>query len=213
VVATDTIDPQVIDLVERAQAGDGAAFSGIYDLYVDRVFGYVYRRVQDRPTAEDLTSDVFFRAYRRLGKFTWQGVDIGAWLLTIARNRVNDHFKSARFRLESTTDEISEPDITPDRPDSPERIAVARDMARSLASALDQLSDDHREVIELRFVHGLNVAETAEVMHRTPGAVKALQYRASRALADVIRDEPSLSDLAALGLGTVLLLLRTLGRP
>lgn len=212
-MATETIDPEVIDLVARAQAGDSAAFSGIYDLYVDRVFGYVYRRVQDRPTAEDLTSDVFFRAYRRLGKFTWQGVDIGAWLITIARNRVNDHFKSARFRLESTTDEVSEPDVSGDPPDSPERVAIARDMARSLAHALDQLSDDHREVIELRFVHGLNVAETAEVMQRTPGAVKALQYRASRALADVIRDEPSLSDLAALGLGTVLLLLRTLARP
>jgi len=206
---TETIDPELIDLVDRAQAGDGAAFAQLYDRYVDQTFGYVYRRVQHRQTAEDLTSDVFLRAFRRLHTFEWQGVDVGAWIMTIARNRVHDHFKSARFRMERASDQTPE-DPSPDTADDPERVAMGRDMARALGRALEQLSDDHREVIELRFVHDRSVAETAEIMGRTVGAAKALQYRALKALADQVKDTPGLSEIAALGIAGLVSLLRVL---
>ncbi len=203
----DGIDPEVVSLVERAQNGDSEAFARLYDLYVDQTFGYIYRRVGHRQTAEDLTGDVFLRAYRRLSSFSWQGVDLGAWIVTIARNRVNDHFKSARFRLERSTEKIIDsPADTP--PDDPERVTVARDMARALGQALERLKDDHREVIELRFVHNMSVAETAEIMGRSVGATKALQYRALRSLASEVKDTPGLSSLAAMGLGGLITLLR-----
>ena len=203
----DTIDPELVDLVGRAQGGDGAAFAQLYDRYVDQTFGYVYRRVQHRQTAEDLTSDVFLRAFRRLDSFEWQGVDLGAWIMTIARNRVHDHFKSARFRMERSTDQTPE-DPTPGVDDDPERVAMGRDMARALGRALENLSDDHREVIELRFVHDRSVAETATIMGRTVGATKALQYRALKALAAEVKDTPGLSDIATLGIAGMLALLR-----
>ena len=203
----DGIDPEVVRLVERAQDGDSEAFARLYDIYVDQTFGYIYRRVGHRQTAEDLTGDVFLRAYRRLSSFTWQGVDLGAWIMTIARNRVNDHFKSARFRLERSTETIIDSPVEAP-PDDPERVTVARDMARALGRALEQLKDDHREVIELRFVHNMSVADTAEVMGRSIGATKALQYRALRALAAEVKDTPGLSSLAAMGLGTIITLLR-----
>lgn len=206
---TEAIDPELKTLVADAKNGSQAAFAGIYDRYVDQTFGYIYRRVGHRQTAEDLTGDVFFRAFRRLDTFEWQGVDLGAWIMTIARNRVHDHFKSARFRLERSTDE------TPDTPhtdiDDPERVSVARDMARSLGHALEQLKDDHREVIELRFIHNMNVAETAEVMGRTVGATKALQYRALRALAEHVKDVPGLNEIAVMGLGSMIWVLRAFG--
>lgn len=200
------IDPEVVGLVERAQEGDSEAFARLYDRYVDQTFGYIYRRVGHRQTAEDLTGDVFLRAYRRLSTFSWQGVDLGAWIMTIARNRVNDHFKSARFRLERSTEKIYDDADT--GPDDPERVTVARDMARALGQALERLKDDHREVIELRFIHNMSVADTAEVMGRSVGATKALQYRALRSLADQVKDEPGLSKMAALGLGGIITLLR-----
>ncbi|HEX9889626.1 MAG TPA: sigma-70 family RNA polymerase sigma factor [Nitriliruptorales bacterium] len=207
-MATETLDRAMVDLVERAKTGDVEAFASLYDRYVDQVYGYIYRRVGHRQTAEDLCGDVFLRALRNLSGFQWQGVDLGAWLVTIARNRVHDHFKSARFRLESSTDEFPDhTQPTDSRPDDPERVSMARDMARSLGQALDQLKDDHREVIELRFVHGLSVAETAEVMDRTAGAIKALQYRAMRSLADLIKAEPSLANLAGLGTAALIVLL------
>lgn len=208
-MTAETIDAELVDLVDRAQKGDGAAFAQLYDRYVDQTFGYVYRRVQHRQTAEDLVSDVFLRAFRRLDSFEWQGVDLGAWIMTIARNRVHDHFKSARFRMERASERTPEDrDPTPD--DDPERVAMGRDMARALGAALEKISDDHREVIELRFVHDRSVADTAAIMGRTIGATKALQYRALKSLAAEVKDTPGLSEIAALGVSGLLSVLRML---
>lgn len=204
--APEAIDPEVVELVERARDGDQHAFAQLYDRYVDQVYGYVRRRVGNREVAEDLTGDVFLRAWRRFDRFQWQGVDLGAWLTTIARNRVHDHFKSARFRLERSVDDVGDRDEGP-RIDQPERVAEARELARSLASALEQLKDDHREVIELRFVHDMSVTETAAVLGRTVGATKALQYRALRALAQIVRDEPGFEAFLTLGASGLLMLL------
>jgi RNA polymerase sigma-70 factor, ECF subfamily len=205
----EQLDPEVIGLVDRAKAGDAAAFADLYDRYVDQVFAYVYRRVGHRQLAEDLVGDVFLRAYRRLSTFEWQGVDLGAWIITIARNRVHDHFKSARFRLERTTDEVrDEPPTGHASSDDPERVTMGRDLARSLGQALERLKPEHREVIELRFIHDLSVAETAAVLERSVGATKALQYRALRSLASEVSDHPDLARLAAAGLGGLLSVLR-----
>jgi RNA polymerase sigma-70 factor (ECF subfamily) len=204
---TATVDPEVVALVDRARTGDAQAFADLYDRYVDQIFAYVYRRVGHRQLAEDLVGDVFLRAFRRLSTFEWQGVDLGAWITTIARNRVHDHFKSARFRLERTTDEVREPAPVAQTPDDPERIAVARDLARALGAALDGLKDEHREVIELRFIHDMSVAETAAVMDRSVGATKALQYRALKALTGAVQDHPELAKIAATGLTGLLALL------
>ncbi len=204
--APSTVDPQVVSLVERARDGDEHAFAQLYDLYLDQIFGYVRRRVGSREVAEDLVGDVFLRAWRRFDRFEWQGVDLGAWLTTIARNRVHDHFKSARFRLERSTDDIGDRDPSPTT-DHPERVAEARELARSLASALEELKDDHREVIELRFVHDMSVTETAAVLGRTVGATKALQYRALRALAGIVRDQPGFEAFLAAGLSGLVFLL------
>jgi RNA polymerase sigma-70 factor, ECF subfamily len=189
-VDSDTIDREVEDLVRRAKDGDGEAFARLYDGYVDQVFCYILRRVRDRQLAEDLTSDVFLRAYRSMPRFTWQGVDIGAWFTTIARNRVTDHFKSARARLERPTEEVRVEDAEELGRDDPEQAALHGDMAAALGQALDDLTTDHREILELRFVQGLTVAECAHVMERTDGAIKALQYRALRALARIVRESP-----------------------
>ena len=211
-VVTEEIDQEVVRLVARAQDGDAEAFAQLYDRYVDQTFGYILRRVGHRQTAEDLTGDVFLRAYRRLSTFEWQGVDLGAWIMTIARNRVHDHFKSARFRLERSTDVMADT-ASDSAPDDPERVAVARDMARGLGQALERLKDEHREVIELRFVHNMSVAETAEVMNRSIGACKALQYRALRALEEEVRDVPGLGSMASLGLAGLMTILRMLPLP
>jgi RNA polymerase sigma-70 factor, ECF subfamily len=204
---SSAIDPEVVALVDRARTGDAQAFADLYDRYVDQIFAYVYRRVGHRQLAEDLVGDVFLRAFRRLSTFEWQGVDLGAWITTIARNRVHDHFKSARFRLERTTDEVREPAPSGQSADDPERIAVARDMARALGAALEGLKGEHREVIELRFIHDLSVAETATIMERSVGATKALQYRALKALSGAVQDHPELAKLAATGLTGLLALL------
>lgn len=178
-------DPEVVEQVRLAQEGSAHAFALLYDRYVDQIFGYVYHRVGHRQTAEDLVGDVFLRALRRISTFTWQGVDFGAWLMVIARNRVNDHFKSARFRLEHTVEEIFDSPTT-SRADDPEHSALTSDLARTVRTALAQLKGEQAEVLYLRFVQHLNVAETGAVMGKTEGAVKALQYRALKSLAKLM---------------------------
>src|SRR5919107_6012854 len=96
------------DLVSAAQRGDREAFGRLYGRYVGPVSRFLSARVPDRALAEDLTSETFARALRRLDSVTDQGRDVGAWFTTIARNLVLDHAKSCRHRLETTTGEFSD---------------------------------------------------------------------------------------------------------
>ena len=187
----DPSDPatEVWALVERAQAGEAEAFGLIYDRYVDTVFRFVYFRVGNRQLAEDLTSDTFLRALKRIGSFTWQGRDLGAWLVTIARNLVADHFKSGRYRLEVTTGDVLDADREDRGPEgSPEAAVVDHITNVALLTAVKQLNPEQQECIVLRFLQGFSVAETAQAMGKNEGAIKALQYRAVRALARLLPD-------------------------
>jgi RNA polymerase sigma-70 factor, ECF subfamily len=185
----DDAAAEVWALVERAQAGEAEAFGLIYDRYVDTVFRFIYFRVGSRPLAEDLTSDTFLRALKRIGTFTWQGRDLGAWLVTIARNLVADHFKSGRYRLEVTTGDVLDADHEDRGPEgSPEAAVVDHITNVALLTAVKQLNPEQQECIVLRFLQGFSVAETAQAMGKNDGAIKALQYRAVRALARLLPD-------------------------
>lgn len=170
-------------LVEAAQRGDAAAFGELYDKYVDVVHRYVLHRLGDRVIAEDLTSETFLRAFRRISSISYQGRDVGAWFVTIARNLVLDHLKSSRFRLEVNT---ADPDDVRRVQSGPEAAVLARAITDELVRAIAQLGDDQRECVVLRFLQGLSVAETAAAMNRSEGAIKALQHRAVRRLAQLL---------------------------
>ncbi|MDX3078239.1 ECF subfamily RNA polymerase sigma factor, BldN family [Streptomyces sp. NPDC088354] len=184
--ASDTDSGRMMDLVERAQAGETEAFGRLYDHYSDTVYRYIYYRVGGKATAEDLTSETFLRALRRIGTFTWQGRDFGAWLVTIARNLVADHFKSSRFRLEVTTGEMLDAnEVEP----SPEDCVLESLSNESLLRAVRKLNPQQQECVTLRFLQGLSVAETARIMGKNEGAIKTLQYRAVRTLARLLPDD------------------------
>ncbi|WP_129841208.1 ECF subfamily RNA polymerase sigma factor, BldN family [Streptomyces sp. RFCAC02] len=184
--AADSDSRRMMDLVERAQSGEAEAFGSLYDQYSDTVYRYIYYRVGGRATAEDLTSETFLRALRRIGTFTWQGRDFGAWLVTIARNLVADHFKSSRFRLEVTTGEMLDANEVERSPEE----SVLESLANSaLLDAVRKLNPQQQECVTLRFLQGLSVAETARVMGKNEGAIKTLQYRAVRTLARLLPDD------------------------
>ena len=181
--AADSDSARMMELVERAQAGEAEAFGLLYDQYSDTVYRYIYYRVGGKATAEDLTSETFLRALRRIGTFTWQGRDFGAWLVTIARNLVADHFKSSRFRLEVTTGEMLDANEV-ER--SPEDSVLESLSNAALLDAVRRLNPQQQECVTLRFLQGLSVAETARVMGKNEGAIKTLQYRAVRTLARLL---------------------------
>lgn len=180
--------------MHAAQSGDRAAFGKLYDRYVDGVYRYVILRVGDRCLAEDVTSETFLRALRRITSISYQGRDVGAWFTTIARNLVLDHVKSSRFRLEVVTDEVADP-ATPGAAvagatgaPGPEQQVISRHTNDELLRCVGDLGEDQRECVILRFIQGYSVSETARIMDRGEGAVKALQHRAIRRLAKLLPD-------------------------
>lgn len=169
------------ELVVRAQAGDGEAFAELYERYVDLVLRYTRYRVGDLATAEDMTSETFLRAWRRIGSYTFQGLDLGAWLLTIAKNIVIDHYRSAAQRLTVLTDDVGlTARLAP--AEGPDAQVLAGFESRRLFTAIRELTPEQQECIVLRFLHELPLAETAAVMGRTVDAVKQLQRRAVKQL-------------------------------
>jgi RNA polymerase sigma-70 factor (TIGR02952 family) len=183
-----TADSDGVDvwaLVRRTQDGDAEAFGLLYDHYVTMVHRYVYHRVGDRATAEDVTSETFVRALRRIDSLSFQGRDVGAWLVTIARNIVLDHVKSSRYRLEVATADMRDADRATD---GPEDAVIAHLANRELLACVQQLGSEQQECIVLRFIHGLSVSETAVIMGKKDGAIKALQHRAVRRLAGLLPD-------------------------
>ena len=174
---------RLIALVELARVGDAEAFGQLYDHYQASVYRFLYYRVGSVPLAEDLAAETFFRALRSMSSFRWQGKDFGAWLMTIARNLTTDHFKAGRTRLEQTTEDMTTLDTTTE---GPEGAVLASLTNEALLEALSSLPAEQRECLVMRFLQGLSIAETAEVLGRSAGAVKQLQLRGVRNLAKVL---------------------------
>ena len=173
------IAEDLVALVARAQQGDAEAFGALYDRYVDVVYRYVYYRVGNASLAEDMVSETFLRALRRIGSFTWQGRDFGAWLVTIARNLIADHFKSSRYKLEVQTADMLDADRATDGPEDEVLDALTN---VTLLEAVKMLGAEQQECIVLRFLQGFSVTETTQAMGKNEGAIKALQYRAVQSL-------------------------------
>jgi RNA polymerase sigma-70 factor, ECF subfamily len=157
-------------LVEAAKK-DPSRFAELYEANFPRVYGYIARRVGDRDTAQDLTSDVFHKALASIQSFEWRGVPFAAWLLRIAANMIVD--RSKRGVKEIGQDEL------PDLPDLRARpkLEEADECAR-LFLMVDELPADQRRVIGMRFAEEKSIREIAQALGRTEGAVKQLQFRA-----------------------------------
>jgi RNA polymerase sigma-70 factor (ECF subfamily) len=178
----------VMTLLAAAQAGDGEAFGQLYDRYVGVVHRYIAYRVTNHSLAEDLTSETFLRALRRISSYTWQGRDFGAWLVTIARNLIADHFKSSRYKLELATSDLVEAGAERTS-DGPEDVVLTGITNTALFEAVKKLNAEQQECIVLRFLQGMSVAETATILGKNENAIKALQYRAVKSLGRMLPKE------------------------
>ena len=176
---TETIGDPDLPAVLAAQA-DGAAFATLYRRYLDRVYGYAFYQLGDHHDAEDVTERIFLAALRALPDFHDQGSTFRAWLFRIAHNTIaNAHRSRARRRTEPLPDDFQR--AAPNA-DPAGQVALA-DELREIRLAVAQMPDDRRQVILLRFVDDLSTAEIAEVLDRSPGAVRVLLHRSLRDLA------------------------------
>lgn len=177
-------DPEMVHLLERAKRHDAAALDRLYQLYVDKVYRFIWFRVGDQATAEDLAADVFVRLVEHVEGFRvpshQQVAAFSAWLFRIAANLVNDHHRrrarTDRF-VESKKNELGWNSAEAFDPEL-EQVA-SQDQLRV---ALAQLNDSQRQVLYYRFVADLSSAQTASAMKKSESAIKALQHRALESL-------------------------------
>jgi RNA polymerase sigma-70 factor (ECF subfamily) len=178
-------DPDLADVA--AARAERAAFATLYRRYLDRVYGYCFYQLGDHHDAEDATERTFMAALRGLDRFEDRGSTFRAWLFRIARNTVaNAHRSRRRRRTEPLPDSFERPAPNAD----PAGLVALADELRAVRHAIAEMPDDRRQVIVLRFVDGLSTAEVAEVLDRSPGAVRVLLHRALRDLAARLARSP-----------------------
>ncbi len=179
--------PDEYRLVRQAQSGDAEAFAQIYDAYVERVYRYIYFRVTDDATAEDLTSQVFLKAWENLDRYRGGASPYLAWLYTIARNLVIDHYRTSRENL--PLDHAVH--LKSDTP-SPDDEVQGRFELQAMRDALQSLTDEQQQVLILRFIAGLSTEDVAGIMEKREGAIRALQMRALQALSKHMEEKETL---------------------
>ncbi|HJP89868.1 MAG TPA: sigma-70 family RNA polymerase sigma factor [Candidatus Limnocylindrales bacterium] len=164
-------------LVTEAKRGDREAFGRIFDAYAAPVHRFIASRVHRPSDAEDLTQLVFVKALEALPRYESRGIPFGGWLFRLARNAIIDQIRTHKDHLPLLAAVTRETDEA-----GPEqRAALSEDLDR-LSEALKELTDDQREVIELRFFAGLSVLEASLVMGRQEGTIRGLQFRAIQTL-------------------------------
>jgi RNA polymerase sigma-70 factor (ECF subfamily) len=177
-------DPDLADV--RAAQQDPAAFAVLYRRYLDRVYGYCFYLLGDHHDAEDATERTFMAALAAIGRYRDEGASFRSWLFRIAHNQLANALRTRSRQRTSPMDGAPEP-MAPFS--DPERLAGLADDARRLRAAVAALSDDRRQVVVLRFVDGLSAREIGEVLGRSEGAVRVLQHRALRDLAELLQRE------------------------
>lgn len=192
-------------LVDQIQADPermAEPFGELYRLTYDTVFGFIRSRIGSRHDAEDIAAEVYLRAHKRVGRLRNTGSSPAAWLVTIAKNLVADHYKSAPVRLSfpvPSFDGAPREDGREARPplgetyDRTEADAGEILTAITLYGAITRLTPDQHEAVRLRYLLGASIAVTAESMGKDQGAIKALTYRAARRM---LRD-PEVAALSA----------------
>jgi RNA polymerase sigma-70 factor (ECF subfamily) len=167
-------------LVHAAQSGDEDAMGALYDDNVDRIYRYIFNRVNNAELARDLTSDVFLRMVKDLATFEYRDVPLIAWLYRIANFCVIDHFRQAD--RDTSDANIDEMDIVDDELSSLDHNLIAEDQTKYLREAMTKLTNEQQQVIILRFVEGFDLKKTADLLGKTINSVKVLQHRAVHAL-------------------------------
>ena len=172
------------ELVRQAQK-DPDAFAELYEHYYPKIFGYALRRTANLEAAQDITSETFFKALRKLWQFRWRNTSFSSWLYKIATNEINQYFRKAEYKKSISLEELQEQGfelISPHDPESElieaqEKLKQYQDF-QEIQKKIVRLPAKYQEVIALRFFEEKQIKEIAEILGKKEGTVKSLLHRA-----------------------------------
>jgi len=172
------------ELVRQAQKAPDA-FAKLYDQYYPRIFGYVLRRTANLEAAQDITSETFFKALKKLWQFRWRNISFSPWLYKIATNEINQYFRKAEYKKSASLEELQEQGFEPISSHNPEsELIEAQENLKQHQDFLEiqgkivRLSAKYQEVIALRFFEQKQIKEIAEILGKKEGTIKSLLHRA-----------------------------------
>ncbi len=168
------------EVLENAKRLEESALSTLVKRSYPFVFRYFYYRSVTREDAEDLTNEVFIRVVNSIKD---QKGYFPAWLISIAKNLLTDYYRKRGKSRETPLDEVEEPSSNPDKDTN------GRLHPNDLRKLINFLTDEQKEVIILRFIEGNTNEETAKIMNKSIGAIRALQFRALSAMKVMLNQE------------------------
>lgn len=175
-------------LIEQAKT-DPEAFGRLYELYVEKIYNYIYYRLGNHHDAEDLTAKVFYRALNHIGRYNNKGVPFAAWLYRIAHNLVvNWHRDHSRRQLVG----LEDLDLSGDKQESPQLAAERANESELLLAAIQRLPRERQELLVLKFVERMSNAEIGRVLGRSEGAIKSLYHRTLVSLKELLTEHENL---------------------
>lgn len=170
------------DLIQKAISGNETAFGQVYDLYFEKIYRFIYFRVNHKETAEDLVAETFVRVWNKKTEILEAAAFTG-WLFQIARNLVIDHYRSRK----PTVDLVELENFLEYEDNVIEKLNL-KFQQESLLDALEKLSNDQQIVIKLKFIDDLENHEIAKILNKSEGAIRVIQHRATKELKRLIEE-------------------------
>jgi len=174
----ETSQTEVTKLIERASGGDFEAFGELYGIYLDRIYRYVFYQLREKMVAEDLTEEIFLKAWRAIGSYKGKGQAFSSWLYRIAHNHVIDEFRSRRKQMVSLEAEM---EIATEVAE-PQQEMGGKLAEQEMLRLISCLPRKQKQVIILKFVEGLDNREIGQITGKSQGAIRISQMRALTAL-------------------------------
>lgn len=164
-------------LVTRAIQGDSDAFGDLYERHLRPIYRYIFFRVGSQQDAEDLTEQVFLKAWENLAGYRITEAPFRAWLYRIAHNMVIDHHRVKKDLITLGPIESMASSLP-----GPEKLLLSREQGEQLARVIARLPSDQQQVLVLRFIEGLDAKQVASIINKSAGAVRVIQHRALKEL-------------------------------
>jgi RNA polymerase sigma-70 factor (ECF subfamily) len=171
---------------DKTKAQLDGEFSDLYRSHLRDVYSYSYYRVGNHHDAEDLTEQTFLQAYRHFERAQREseGRPLRPWLIRIAHNLAANYYRDRSRRPQTAIDDATV--IT--APHDTEAVVEGRDELQRIIEGIDELPDDRREALIMRFALGMDNREIARALDRSDGATKVLLHRATRQLEEIVRE-------------------------